>query len=237
LSNVTRSLLIDGSVDIDVDQVIASKMTRVRISKLSTSLAPLAAANDLTHVELLDPFTLRGLEDLQQIDSLMLYHFPRIRSLEPLGTIKRLKRLHISTPPGYDASRKVFEVESLVPLGRLEALESLTMRGVLPLHDRLTPLYRLRQLLRLDISHVYAFSLTDYALLACHLPDTSGHCLLPYFAASWAGNCPKCGTARVALTGSAPRSPRLLCPNCNQARLAKHVAEWDVVLMKCGSAK
>ena len=102
-------------------------------------------------------------------------------------------------PPGYDASRKCHLVETLAPLARLTALESLTMRGVLPDDRRLDPLHSLKTLRELAITHVYEFGLEDYAALARALPAARGHCLQPSFAASWAGTCKRCGVARVGV--------------------------------------
>jgi hypothetical protein len=59
---------------------------------------------------------------------LTLYAFPRITSLDAVGKLHNLKKLHLSTPPGYDASRQCYEVASFEPLATLANLETLTMR-------------------------------------------------------------------------------------------------------------
>jgi hypothetical protein len=104
------------------------------------------------------------------------------------------------------------------------------MRGILPDDRTLTPLYALTQLETLEVTHVYCFTLEDYARLAKALPNTKGHCLVPYFEASWTGLCSKCGGPRVALTGPPPRSRRLACPSCQAERLRRHEAEWNEIL-------
>jgi len=48
-------------------------VTRVRIFALQQSLAPLAPLLSLRHLELTDPYALDGLDQLEQLDSLMLY--------------------------------------------------------------------------------------------------------------------------------------------------------------------
>src|SRR5262249_39058875 len=155
---------------------------------------------------------------------------PRISSLDPIGRLTRLRTLAMSTPPGYDASRKCHDVETLAPLSALHALEKLTMRGILPARDRLRPLHTLARLQSLDVSHVYAFGLEDYAGLARALPHASGHCLQPYFSAEWAGRCSRCQSPRVVLTAPPPRTSRFVCSTCQADRLEAHVQKWNRVL-------
>jgi hypothetical protein len=204
--------------------------TTLRISGLRISPRALAAVPWIESLTLDDPATLDGLEALQQIRKLTVDYFPKIRDLSPIGALGQLTTLLLTTPPSYDASRKCFEVESLDPLGRLGHLVELTMRGVIPLSGRLEPLHGLRQLRQLEITHVSCFTLEDYARLARDLTNTTGHCLQPFFTASWAGACRRgCGQTRVVLTGPRPRSPHFLCPDCNRARLEQHVEAWKAV--------
>jgi hypothetical protein len=205
-------------------------VTRVRIFALKQSLAPLAPLMSLRHLELTDPYVLDGLDHLEQLESLMLYTFPRITSLDVVGTLTNLKTLMLSTPPGYDASRKYYEVESFAPLAHLTSLESLTMRGIVPKSGGLQPIHRLTQLRRVDITHVHVFSLEDYARLAAALPSAEGHCLQPVYEAQWAGTCPRCGSARVVLTAPPPRSPNTACPICDRERIERHLTAWNWVL-------
>jgi hypothetical protein len=203
--------------------------TSVRIVKSAFDLRVL---RDLPHVRELsldDPHTLDGLDTLKLLTSLSVYCLPRIRSLYPIGALENLEKLLISTPPGYDASRKCHEVESLKPLRSLKKLRKLVMRGILPDDRSLKPLHALTQLETLEVTHVYAFTIEDFAGLAKALPNTTGHCLVPYFNASWTGVCSKCGTPRVALTAPAPRSPRLACPSCHADRLRRHEARWNEI--------
>ena len=205
-------------------------VTRVRIFALKQSLAPLAPLMSLRHLELTDPYVLDGLDHLEQLESLMLYAFPRITSLDLVGTLTSLKKLMLSTPPGDDASRSYYEVESFDPLARLSSLESLTMRGIVPKSGGLEPIYRLTQLRRVDITHVHVFGLEDYARLAAALPLAEGHCLQPVHEAQWAGTCPRCGSARSALTAPPPHGPKTACPICDRERIERHLAAWNWVL-------
>ena len=226
----TNTISLDGRrlVTADLYAVAARPdVTRVKIFGLKESLAPLTMLASLRELDLTDPSTLDGLDELTQLESLTLYAFPRIASLEPIGALTNLTRLLLSTPPGYDASRKCYEVESLEPLARLSNLEALTMRGIAPKSGRLDPIRRLTNLRRVDISHVYMFGLADYAQLAAALPAATGHCLQPVFEASWAGTCPQCGRPRVVLTAPPPRTPRMACPVDDQARIERHLADWN----------
>jgi hypothetical protein len=207
------------------------RATHIQISRLRVSLDGLADLPHLQDLHLVDPGTLEGLEELQRLVSMTVYHFPKIHSLTPIGSLTNLKTLLASTPPSYDASRKCHNVESLSAIGRLSHLEALTLRGVLPGEGRLDALRALKGLKQLGITHVYAFSLEDYARLARALPNTIGNCLRPYYEAHWAGTCRRgCGRARVALTAPPPRSPRTLCPDCDRERLERHVVAWMAVV-------
>src|SRR5260370_19660866 len=121
-------VLLDGRSLSDADLravAVRPDVVRLRIHGLAQSVAPLSALAPLRELDLTDPRTLDGLEQLQQLESLTLYAFPRITSLNPLGILTHLKKLLLSTPPGYDASRKCYDVESLEPIGRLIDLEAL----------------------------------------------------------------------------------------------------------------
>jgi hypothetical protein len=199
----------------------------VRLWKLRTSLLPLERLSSLRHLQISDPLTLDGLDHLTQLSSLTICSFPRVRSLDTLGALTELRRLHLSTPPSYDASRKVHHVDSLEPLGRLRNLESLVMRGVLPTLGGLQPLHSLLLLRHLEITHVYGFAIHEYAQLAYALPLAQGNCLLPCFEANWTGICKKCGRQRMALTAPRPRTPSVLCSVCNRDRLHRHIEMWN----------
>jgi hypothetical protein len=204
-------------------------VTRLRIGGLTQNLAVLEPVRQLRELDLLDPETLDGLDRLQQRESLMLYALPQIKSFDTVGKLANLRTLMISTPPGYDASRKCYEVETLEPLAQLSHLERLTMRGILPATGRLDPIRRIKSLRHVDISHVYAFDIEDYARLARALPAAEGHCLQPVFEAHWTGVCSRCGSRKVALTAPPPRTARTACPVCHAARIARHLAAWNVV--------
>lgn len=191
------------------------------------SLAPLRALAHLAALELDDPPTLAGLDQLVDLKCLVLRHFRRIKSLEPVGTLSGLRAISMSTIPSWDASRRCLEVESLEPLSELADLESLCLIGVKPLDGRLDPLQRLTNLKYLHLSHEFQFQLEDYAALARALPHASGHCLLPYYLIPQLSlRCKRCGGDMVFLTGPRPRTRRQLCPICDEQKLSEHDRQW-----------
>ena len=204
-------------------------LTRVRlVTPRITSLAPLGALVSLEALELDDPPTLVGLDQLIELKCLVLRHIRRIKSLSPVGKLCGLRAISMSTIPSWDASRRCLEVESLEPLSQLPELESLCLMGVKPLDGRLDPLQRLTHLKYLHVSHEFQFQLEDYAALARALPGASGHCLLPYYVIPQLSlRCKRCGGDIVFLTGPRPRTRRQLCPICDEQKLSEHEGQWN----------
>lgn len=172
--------------------------------------------------------SLDGVQALPALEYLQIEHAPKIASLEPLAGCRRLRWLWLSTPAGWDASRKTIEVESLAPLSRIASLEFLTLMGIEPRDASLQPLARLTRLKQLGFSHVFTVQLAEYARLAAALPDTRGDCLAASHALNVRAICPKCRDADlVGLTAPRPRTKAHLCPRCDAAKLAAHEAEFD----------
>ena len=159
----------------------------LELSGPEIDLSPLAASATLRHLHLENPARLDGLHRLKQLTSFGLYYLPRIDVLDQVSELGNLRSLLISTPPGYDASRKCHRVQSLAPIARLAQLQRLVLRGILPDRDGLRPLEALVALQTLEVTHVFAFTVQDYARLARALPNTSGHCLVPFFAGELGG--------------------------------------------------
>jgi hypothetical protein len=225
-----QSVFIDakrlGSAELGELSVLPG-LESLELARAEADFSPLAACLTLRWLTLTDPASLDGVERLQQLTGLSLYHLPRLHAVDALRELRGLTSLRLSTPPSYDASRKYHHVRSLEPLAHLAKLQKLVLRGIMPDVDRLRPLEALRGLQTLEVTHVFAFDITDYTRLARALPNTSGHCLVPFFEATWAGRCPRCGANRVALTAPPPRTARTLCPACQRQRLEAHVTRWN----------
>jgi len=193
-----------------------------------TSLAPLSKLSGLESLELDDPPTIAGIEGLISLKCLVLRHFRRITNLAPLSSLSNLRAVSMSTIPSWDASRRCLEIDSLEPLRKLINLESLRLMGIKPLDRRLDPLHDLTNLKYLHISHEFQFQLEDYAALARALPETSGHCLLPYYTIPQLSlRCKRCDGEIVFLTGPRPRTRRQLCPVCDERKLRQHEGQWN----------
>lgn len=77
---------------------------------------------------------LRGLEYLSVLD------FAKVSDLSPLADLDHLRVLRLHSPPSWDSSGKVIEVQSLEPLAQLPQLEHLELFGVRPSDKSLAPL-------------------------------------------------------------------------------------------------
>lgn len=197
-----------------------------------TSLSPLGRLPKLRALGLEDPPTLSGLEVLRHLRCLAMRHFRRITSLSPVAALQELSALSFSTIPSWDASRRCLQVESFEPLRKAAALESLALMGVWPQDGRLDALHGLKRLQFLHISHVYGFSLEQYAALRRALPHARGHCLEPYFPLPQLNlRCKRCDEEIVFLTGPRPRTPRQLCPKCRAHKLDEHVRQWEAAVL------
>ncbi len=214
-------------------QSIASRPDLMTARSLSlavvgdSDLSFLQANESLRILRISEARALRGIEQLSQVRELVLSGSPRFHSLEPLAALRDLQFLTITTPPSWDASRRCLDVDSLEPLSGLNALISLSLCGVRPIHGRLQPLHKLTGLRTLSISHVYSFDLRDYADLAAHLPNASGTCLRPCYSLGFQLPCRKCGRQMVGLAGTKPRARRFLCLSCNRALLQEHFDGWN----------
>jgi hypothetical protein len=69
---------------------------------------------------------------LEHLDYLRVLDFPRVTDLTPLAGLTNLRTLRLASPPSWDSSGRVIEVQSLEPLARLPLLAHLELFGVRP---------------------------------------------------------------------------------------------------------
>jgi len=195
--------------------------------RAGASLSFLRESQNLRSLRIQDAEQLTGLEQLTQIDTLYLQHFPKVASLQSLATLLQLRKLYLSRNPSWDGTRKGLEVESFSPLAGLRELSDLTILGVSPRDRSLTPLYALARLRYVHVAWIDGLRMEDYAALSRNLPHAVGSCLQPCYTYNFPTFCKRCRQRTVFLTGARPRSRRAICPACSREHLDKHVQAWN----------
>jgi hypothetical protein len=130
-------------------------ITRARIIECRfKTLAPIGELSNLQSLEIFNypDADLEPLRPLQKLEQLRIHHLPRVTSLEPLDALQALRRLWLETRPSWDASGKVTEVESLLPLQRIPHLEQVQLFGVRPKSRTIDDLLNLPNLQRARVS-------------------------------------------------------------------------------------
>lgn len=87
--------------------------------------------------------SLELLSSLNELRHLSILHMPHVSDLNPLSRLEHLISLSLSTLPSWDASGKVTEVDSLLPVSQLRELKHLELFGVVSKSKTLKDLYRL----------------------------------------------------------------------------------------------
>ena len=175
---------------------------------------------------------LDGCDSLAEVEGrtdlrvLMLRHFPKVRSLEPLAGLSRLEELVLHTTPGWDGSGKDLVVETFAPLAHLHELRKISILGVVPERDRLEPLHGLSTLRDVTIGNTSFYQLEDFAALARALPEARG--IAPVDEMNFTSYCNRCGGHRLLfLVGAKPRGRKYVCPGCNRKLILRHLQRWN----------
>lgn len=171
--------------------------------------------------------SLQPLARFAALESLKISNPMRLSSLSGAAQLDELRVLVLAPPHSWDGSGRCIEVESYRPLAGLTKLERLVLHAVRPQDRDLSPIAGMRHLRELELHGVPEFTVEHYARLAAALPTTAGSCLQPYVQLQGIGFCGKCSGRTVLLTGAPKRARKWLCPTCNRAKLAEHVALWE----------
>jgi hypothetical protein len=85
------------------------------------TLVPLATLRQLRTLVILNfpDESLDFVGELRTLQYLSINHLPKVSELSPLEGLKHLETLSLETTPGWDASGKKTEVDSLAPLARV----------------------------------------------------------------------------------------------------------------------
>ena len=169
------------------------------------------------------------------VDLSWLARLPRLWTLSindaarvDLDTLPSLPRLRAFDLQGGMTRR--LAVRSHAPVLRAPSLEHLSFRNVRAADGDLQVLGGLRQLRELFVPNFYPVA--ECARLAARLPGVDGSILRPIWQEPMRDSrgepllpCARCGQPRTMLTG---KPALVLCPDCDQARIAKRVGAWEI---------
>ena len=100
------------------------------------------------------------------MEHLSIVDLPAVTTLAPLSGLVALRRLTLAALPAWNPASRPVEVESLIPLSALPALEEVNLFGVLPADRSVKTLWRIPSLRRARLA--------DYPArrhLSVELPD------------------------------------------------------------------
>jgi hypothetical protein len=156
------------------------------------------------------------------------------RTVDKLSEIGRLRRLRGLRIVGKDNPPKVL---TLAPLEKLANLRYLDLSNLRVEDGSLHPVTQLLSLRQLDTDN--QFSTEEYAAVARSLPKLTNDLRSPFVPASmkgmygdWMQFCGKCDQPTRLLTRGRP--VKWLCERCDEDRIRRHVANWELLLAGVG---
>ncbi len=196
-----------------------------------TTLDRLATLTRLEHLACADSPSLTRfgvLMGLPQLRTLVLGHLRQLTDLREVSQLIQLRGFSLGGSMWKDA-----RVTTLAPLAALAELRLLDIRRVRTGDASLRPLTALRHLQFLALSNW--FSIDEFAVIAAVFPDVGGG----GFRSIWwtppeptdqydFRACKRCKRFTLGMTIGKPS--KRLCPECDQAKIAKHTARWDALV-------
>jgi hypothetical protein len=128
------------------------------------SLAPLAELCNLEEL-VIAGFPDESFHSLARLEKLRLLHvlgMRKICDIAPLAELTQLVSLSLGTLPGWDASRKTTNIQSLEPLTTLPTLAHLELFGICPPDKSLVPLEKCPRLQTARISQYPRAEITRF---------------------------------------------------------------------------
>jgi hypothetical protein len=191
----------------------------------------LAALSGLEHLHCDDAPKLNRLlflRELRDLRTLWLEHF---RALDDVSEISALGQLGGLVLAG--SMWTAMRLHSLKPLAALDGLRQLHLVNVRVTDGSLAPLTHLTNLRQLRVPNW--FTKPEFAALAAFLPKTEGSFHSPWFLpptrveeGSGYSTCKRCGRYSLGMTLGKP--VKHLCPNCDSAKVAKLVLQWETLV-------
>ena len=172
------------------------------------------------------------LASLKHLQTLRITHFPKVNSLEALGSLNQLHDLELTTLASWYSKKQV--VESLHPLSSLTNLQRLKFGAVLAKDKDLSPLWNLIELRELFVPNFYPQE--QLARLAGRLPIVRRDWFLQAYVSMDQVKCKKCGAAKVMLSGSDIR-PQVICRTCQQKKFCLCVTRYEEMVSESGRTK
>jgi hypothetical protein len=160
--------------------------------------------------------SLDWVERLPSLLALGIFGFIGVQDLSPLRAQPGLEALAVA---GSMWTR--MNVDTLAPLASLKSLRHLDLTNLKVRDESLEPLAGLTRLESLRIANFYPAA--AFARLARALPTTECPWFRPVQPLDGVA-CQRCGGALVVLSG---RGAPTKCTVCDDARIAKHIAEFD----------
>lgn len=206
----------------ELDVLLRCRRLRTLIVE-RTSIADLSDLAGLRDLEVLAVHaaprvtTLRGLT-VAGLQVLGLSTMKRLKSLDGIEGMPRLRELYLTGP-----LQARWPIASLAPIAGHAELQRLGLRDVRIADGSLRPLWGLRNLKQLDLSHT--FSSDELAKCAARLPQAICTLFQPVVEDA-SQVCKRCGGRTcVALVGVGKPT---VCSICDQPKVDKHIADWAI---------
>lgn len=199
------------------------------------SLAPLKEFKNLTDLEVqtVPDDSFEFLLGLNKLKRLRISHFPRVASIEPVGTLSNLVDLELSALFSWFQSSKKLTVKSFKPIAKLSKLKRLDLAGVVPKDGDVLALRKCTELREVS-GFGDTFPLVDYVKFLASLPKLKKSMLQPTKKLGGVC-CKKHSVEKVWLV--AAEAPAIICPLCQPTKYHAHIERWNAIVEKTAAKR